>query len=213
MKRSKTSSSWMREHVNDFYVKSAKQQGFRSRAAFKLLEVDERDRLLAPGMTVVDLGAAPGGWSQVTAEKVGARGKVIALDVLQMQPIAGVDFICGDFREDAVLRELRSKLQGKAADLVICDMSPNISGVASRDQAQAMELAELALEFSSQVLKPQGRLLVKVFQGEDFEDFLKTMRSRFKEVISRKPGASRGRSSEIYLLGKGLRQLKQADKR
>ena len=213
MKRSKTSSSWMREHVNDFYVKSAKQQGFRSRAAFKLLEVDERDRLLAPGMTVVDLGAAPGGWSQVTAEKVGARGKVIALDILQMQPIAGVDFICGDFREDAVLRELRSKLQGKAADLVICDMSPNISGVASRDQAQSMELAEFVLEFSSQVLKPQGRLLVKVFQGEDFEDFLKTMRSRFKEVISRKPGASRGRSSEIYLLGKGLRQLKQADTR
>ena len=213
MKRSKTSSSWMREHVNDFYVKSAKQQGFRSRAAFKLLEIDERDRLLAPGMTVVDLGAAPGGWSQVTAEKVGARGKVIALDVLQMQPIAGVDFICGDFREDAVLRELRSKLQGKAADLVICDMSPNISGVASRDQARAMELAEFALEISSQVLKPQGRLLVKVFQGEDFEDFLKAMRRRFKEVISRKPGASRGRSSEIYLLGKGLRQLKQADTR
>jgi 23S rRNA (uridine2552-2'-O)-methyltransferase len=144
---------------------------------------------------------------------VGARGKVIALDILQMQPIAGVDFICGDFREDAVLRELRSKLQGKAADLVICDMSPNISGVASRDQAQSMELAEFVLEFSSQVLKPQGRLLVKVFQGEDFEDFLKTMRSRFKEVISRKPGASRGRSSEIYLLGKGLRQLKQADTR
>ena len=203
----------MREHVNDIYVKSAKQRGFRSRAAFKLLEIDERDRLLAPGMTVVDLGAAPGGWSQVTVEKVGARGKVIALDILQMQPIAGVDFICGDFRASAVLQELRSKLQGKAADLVICDMSPNISGVASHDQAQVMELAELTLEFSAQVLKPQGGLLVKVFQGEGFENFLKTVRRRFEEVISRKPKASRGRSSEIYLLGRGLRHTKQADTR
>jgi len=213
MKRSKTSNAWMREHVNDFYVKSAKQQGFRSRAAFKLMEIDERDRLLAPGMTVVDLGAAPGGWSQVAVEKVGARGKVIALDILQMQPIAGVDFICGDMRVDAVLEELRSRLQGKAADLVICDMSPNITGVASHDQARTTELAELALEFSAKVLKPQGRLLVKLFQGGSFEDFLKAMRRRFKEVISRKPGASRGRSSEIYLLGRGLRQLKQANTR
>lgn len=199
----------MREHVNDFYVKRAKRQGFRSRAAFKLMEINERDRLLAPGMTVVDLGAAPGGWSQVVAEKVGARGKVIALDILQMQPVAGVDFICGDFREGAVLKELRHKLHGKAADLVICDISPNISGVSSHDQARAIELAQLALEFSAQVLKPQGGLLVKVFHGEGFEDFLKAMRSRFKQVISRKPKASRARSSEIYLLGKALRQLRQ----
>ena len=206
MKRSKTSGAWMREHVNDFYVKSAKKHDFRSRAAFKLLEINERDRLLSPGMIVVDLGAAPGSWSQVTAKKVGARGKVIALDILQMQPIAGVDFICGDFREDAVLKELRSKLGGKAADLVICDISPNISGVASHDQARVMELAQLALEFSAQALKPQGRLLVKTFHGEGFEEFLKAMRSRFKQVVSRKPKASRGRSSEIYLLGKGLKQ-------
>ena len=199
----------MREHVNDIYVKSAKQQGFRSRAAFKLMEINERDRLLAPGMTVVDLGATPGGWSQVAAEKVGARGKVIALDILQMQPIAGVDFICGDFREDAVLKELRNKLHGKAADLVICDISPNISGVSSHDQARAIELAQLALEFSAQVLKPQGGLLVKLFHGEGFEEFLKAMRRRFKQVISRKPKASRARSSEIYLLGRALRQLEQ----
>ncbi len=209
MKRSKTSNAWMREHVNDFYVKRAKRQGFRSRAAFKLLEIDERDRLLAPGMTVVDLGAVPGGWSQVAAEKVGARGKVIALDILQMQPIAGVNFICGDFRGDSALKELRNKLHGKAADLVICDISPNISGVSSHDQARAMELAQLALEFSAQVLKPQGGLLVKVFHGEGFEDFLKAMRSRFKQVISRKPKASRARSSEIYLLGRALRLLRQ----
>ena len=199
----------MREHVNDFYVKSAKRQGFRSRAAFKLMEINERDRLLAPGMTVVDLGAAPGGWSQVSAEKVGARGKVIALDILQMQPITGVDFICGDLREEAVLKELRNKLHGKAADLVICDISPNISGVSSHDQARAIELAQLALEYSAQVLKPQGRLLVKVFHGEGFEEFLKAMRSIFKQVISRKPKASRARSSEIYLLGKALKQLRQ----
>ena len=199
----------MREHVNDFYVKSAKRQGFRSRAAFKLMEINERDRLLAPGMTVVDLGAAPGGWSQVAAEKVGARGKVIALDILQMQPIAGVDFIRGDFRGVDVLKELRNKLHGKAADLVICDISPNISGVSSHDQARAIELAQLALEFSAQVLKPQGGLLVKVFHGEGFEEFLKAMRSCFKQVISRKPKASRARSSEIYLLGRALRQIRQ----
>jgi 23S rRNA (uridine2552-2'-O)-methyltransferase len=209
MKRSKTSNAWMREHVNDVYVKNAKRQGFRSRAAFKLMEINERDRLLAPGMLVVDLGAAPGGWSQVAAEKVGKYGKVIALDILQIQPIAGVDFICGDFREDAALKELRSRLLGKAADLVICDMSPNISGVSSHDQARVMQLARLALEFSAQVLKPQGGLLVKVFHGGDFEEFLKTMRNRFKQVISRKPKASRARSSEIYLLGRELRRTEQ----
>ncbi|HMK15138.1 MAG TPA: 23S rRNA (uridine(2552)-2'-O)-methyltransferase RlmE [Burkholderiales bacterium] len=209
MKRTKSSSNWMREHVNDFYVESAKRQGFRSRAAFKLLEIDERDRLLSPGMTVVDLGAAPGSWSQVAAEKVGARGKVIALDILQMQPIAGVDFICGDLRQSAVLKELRTKIHGKAADLVICDISPNISGVSSHDQARTMELAQLALEFSAQVLKPEGGFLVKVFHGEGFEDFLKAMRSRFKQVNSRKPKASRARSSEIYLLGRNLKLLRE----
>jgi 23S rRNA (uridine2552-2'-O)-methyltransferase len=169
------------------------------------MEINQRDRLLAPNMIVVDLGAAPGGWSQVAAEKVGAHGKVIALDILPIQPVSGVDFICGDFREARVLKELQSRLQGKAVDLVICDLSPNISGVASHDQARAMELAGLALEFSAQALKPDGAFLVKVFQGADFEDFLKTMRGRFQQVVTRKPKASRGRSNEIYLLGKGLK--------
>jgi 23S rRNA (uridine2552-2'-O)-methyltransferase len=209
MKRSKTSSAWMREHVNDLYVKRAKQQGYRSRAAFKLLEIDVRDRLLIPGSTVVELGAAPGGWSQVLAERIGARGKVIALDILDMQPVAGVDFVQGDFREEAVLQALRFKLQGKLADLVISDMAPNISGVASSDQARVMEMADLALEFAKNVLKPQGKLLVKVFQGEGFSEFLSAMRLNFVEVVSRKPKASRDRSSEIYLLGKGLRQLRE----
>lgn len=209
MKRSKTSSAWMREHVNDLYVKRAKQEGYRSRAAFKLLEIDARDRLLVPGSTVVELGAAPGGWSQVLAERNGARGKVIALDILDMQPVAGVDFVQGDFREEAVLQALRFKLQGTLADLVISDMAPNISGVASSDQARVMEMADLALEFAKNVLKPQGKLLVKVFQGEGFAEFLSAMRRSFVEVVSRKPKASRDRSSEIYLLGKGLRLLRE----
>jgi len=196
----------MREHVNDFYVKSAKTRGLRSRAAFKLMEIIQRDRLLAPGMLVSDLGAAPGGWSQVAAEIVGTRGKVIALDTLEMQAIAGVDFIRGDLRDPVVLKKLHDKLQGASADLVICDISPNITGIASHDQAQAMELAQLAVDFSMQVLKPQGGLLVKVFQGVGFEDFLKVMRGHFKQVTTRKPKASRGRSREIYLLGRGLRR-------
>ncbi|HSS46232.1 MAG TPA: RlmE family RNA methyltransferase [Burkholderiales bacterium] len=205
MKRSKTSSAWMREHVNDLYVKRAKQEGFRSRAAFKLLEIDSRDKLLLPGLTVVELGAAPGGWTQVVAEKVGPRGRVIALDMLEIRPVAGVDFIQGDFREKVVLQELRRRLQGKTADLVISDMAPNVSGVASSDQARVVELASLALEFAENVLQPQGKLLVKFFQGEGFEQFVAAMRRSFKEVVSRKPKASRDRSSEIYLLGKGLR--------
>ncbi|MGH8751110.1 MAG: 23S rRNA (uridine(2552)-2'-O)-methyltransferase RlmE [Burkholderiales bacterium] len=211
MKRSKTSSAWMREHVNDLYVKRAQQQGYRSRAAFKLMEIAARDKLFMPGLTVVELGAAPGGWSQVLAEKIGPRGKVIALDVLNMPPVAGVEFIQGDFRVTAVLQELRRRLQGKSVDLVISDMAPNISGVASSDQARMLELAELALEFSQQALQPQGRLLVKVFQGEGFESFLAAMRASFKEVVARKPKASRDRSSEIYLLGKGLRQYGSTD--
>ncbi|HVS27811.1 MAG TPA: RlmE family RNA methyltransferase [Burkholderiales bacterium] len=207
MKRSKTSSAWMREHVNDLYVKRAKQKGFRSRAAFKLLEIDARDKLLSPGLTVVELGAAPGGWTQVVAEKVGPRGRVIALDMLEIRPVAGVDFIQGDFREEVVLQELRRRLQGKTADLVISDMAPNVSGVASSDQARVVELALLALKFAENVLQPQGKLLVKLFQGEAFEQFVAAMRRSFKEVVSRKPKASRDRSSEIYLLGKGLRNL------
>lgn len=203
MKPSKTSKQWMREHVNDPYVQLAQKEGYRSRAAYKLLEIDTKDRLLKPGTVVVDLGATPGGWSQVAAAKVGRGGKVIALDLLPLDPLAGVDFIQGDFREEAVLKQLEDFLQDKPVGLVISDMAPNMSGVASADQARAMHLAELAMEFALEHLKPDGSFLVKVFQGAGFEDFLKLMRSRFARVVTRKPKASRDRSSEVYLLGSG----------
>jgi 23S rRNA (uridine2552-2'-O)-methyltransferase len=203
MKPSKTSKQWMREHVNDPFVLQAKKEGYRSRAAYKLLEIDAKDHLLKPGTVVVDLGATPGGWSQVAATKVGRNGKVIALDLLPLDPLAGVDFILGDFREDAALKLLENMLQGKPVGLVISDMAPNICGVASADQARAMHLAELAMEFALEHLKPEGSFLVKVFQGEGFEDFLKLLRSRFARVVTRKPKASRDRSSEVYLLGSG----------
>jgi len=203
MKPSKTSKQWMREHVNDPFVQLAQKDGYRSRAAYKLLEIDARDHLFKPGTVVVDLGATPGGWSQVAAAKVGRGGKVIALDLLPLDPLAGVDFIQGDFREDAVLRQLEAFLQGKPVGLVISDMAPNMSGVASADQARAMHLAELAMDFALEHLKPDGCFLVKVFQGAGFEDFYKLMRSRFTRVVSRKPKASRDRSSELYLLGSG----------
>ena len=192
----------MNEHVNDAYVKKAKHEGYRSRASYKLMEIDSRDHLLKPGMTVVDLGAAPGGWSQLVAQKLAGRGKVIALDLLEMQGIGGVTFIQGDFREDAVLAELLQALEGKQVDLVICDMAPNISGVEVADQARSMHLNELALEFAIENLKPGGNFLVKVFQGTGFEALLKEMRRHFGQVVTRKPQASRDRSSEVYLLCK-----------
>lgn len=201
MKRSKTSKQWMNEHVNDPYVQRAQKEGYRSRAAYKLLEIDQRDHLLKRGMVVVDLGATPGGWSQVAASKVGPAGKVIALDLLPLHPIPGVEFIQGDFREDDVLAQLQQHLGEKPAGLVICDMSPNISGVGVTDQARGMHLAELALEFSVHHLQPGGSFLIKVFQGTGFEDYLKLMRTHFKRVVTRKPEASRSRSSELYLLG------------
>lgn len=198
MKRSKTSKQWMREHVNDPFVQRAQKEGYRSRAAYKLLEIDERDRLLKPGTVVVDLGATPGGWSQVAA----AKGcKVVALDLLPLQPLAGVEFIQGDFREDAVLAELERRLDGKPVGLVISDMAPNISGIGMSDQARAMHLAELALDFATQHLRPGGAFLVKVFQGAGFEEYFRLMRSSFARVVTRKPKASRDRSSELYLLG------------
>jgi 23S rRNA (uridine2552-2'-O)-methyltransferase len=205
-KKNKTSKQWMREHVNDPFVQMAQKEGYRSRAAYKLLEIDARDRLIKPGMVVVDLGATPGGWSQVAAAKVGSGGKVIALDLLAMDPLAGVDFKQGDFREDATLKRLRDMLQGKQIGLVISDMAPNISGVASADQARAIDLAELAMEFALEHLKPEGSFLVKVFQGAGFESFYKLLRSRFTKVVSRKPKASRDRSSEVYLLASEKRQ-------
>jgi len=202
-KKNKTSKQWMREHVSDPFVQLAQKEGYRSRAAYKLLEIDAKDRLLKPGMVVVDLGATPGGWSQVAVARVGRGGKVIALDLLPLDPLAGVDFVQGDFREQAVLKQLEDMLQGKPVGLVISDMAPNISGVASADQARATHLAELAMEFAVHHLKPGGSFLVKVFQGAGFEDFLKRMRSRFARVVTRKPKASRDRSSELYLLGSG----------
>lgn len=201
MKPSKTSKQWMMEHINDPYVQRAQKDGYRSRAAYKLLEIDERDHLLKPGMVVVDLGATPGGWCQVAANKLGAHGKIIALDLLPLHPLPRVEFIQGDFREDAVLVQLEEKLGGQQIGLVMSDMAPNISGIDSADQARAMHLAELALEFAVQHLKPGGAFLVKVFQGVGFEDYLKLMRSHFVKVVTRKPKASRDRSSEQYLLG------------
>ncbi len=203
MKPSKTSKQWMREHVNDPFVQLAQKEGYRSRAAYKLLEIDARDQLLKPGMVVVDLGATPGGWSQVAAAKVGRGGKVIALDLLPLDPLAGVDFIQGDFREQVMLGKLEGLLHGRPVGLVISDMAPNMSGVAPADQARAMHLAELALEFALEQLKPDGSFLVKVFQGAGFEDFYKQMRNSFASVVTRKPKASRDRSSELYLLGSG----------
>lgn len=203
MQPSKTSKQWMREHVNDPYVQMAQKDGYRSRAAYKLLEINAKDKLLKLGMVVVDLGATPGGWSQVAAREIGRGGKVIALDLLPLDPLAGVDFIQGDFRDDAVLKKLQDLLAGRQVALVISDMAPNMSGVLNADLARALYLAELAMEFAYEQLQADGYFLVKVFQGAGFEDYLKLMRSRFSKVVTRKPKASRDRSSELYLLATG----------
>jgi 23S rRNA (uridine2552-2'-O)-methyltransferase len=195
----------MQEHVNDPYVQRAKKEGWRSRAAFKLMEIDDKDRLLRRGEVVVDLGATPGGWSQVAARRVGDDGLVLALDLLEMDPIHGVHFIQGDFREDDVLRQLEERLSGRRVGLVMSDMAPNMSGVPLVDQARIMYLAELGLEFSRAHLKPDGAFLVKVFQGTDYEAFIRAMREVFKVVAVRKPDASRDRSAELYVLGRALR--------
>lgn len=204
-KRSKSSSRWLQEHFSDSHVRQAQQAGYRSRAVFKLLEIDDKDHLLRPGMTVVDLGAAPGGWAQVAADRVGDHGLVVALDLLPMDALAGVEFLQGDFREEAVLERLLDTLDGREIDLVLSDMAPNISGVRSVDQPRAMYLAELALEFAERVLRRGGALLVKVFQGEGFDEYLKALRERFGKVATRKPGASRDRSREVYLLARNYR--------
>jgi len=193
----------MQEHLNDPYVKLAQKEGYRARAAYKLMEIDDKDRLIKPGMTVVDLGSTPGSWSQVVVQRLKGQGKVIALDILEMQPIAGVTFIQGDFREESVLRLLEEKINKTQVDLVIADMAPNISGVKDVDQAGAAYLTELALDFSKEWLKPSGNFLVKVFIGAGFEEILQNMRQMFDKVVTRKPKASRDRSSEVYLLGLG----------
>ncbi len=193
----------MQEHLNDEFVKRAQKEGYRARAAYKLIEIDDKDKLIKPGMTIVDLGSTPGSWSQVAVQRLKGNGKVIALDILDMTGIAGVTFIQGDFREEAVLKQLQEAINNKPVDLVIADMAPNISGVKDVDQAGAAYLTELALEFSRDWLKPNGNFLVKVFIGAGFDDIVKTMRLHFDKVVTRKPKASRDRSSEVYLLGLG----------
>lgn len=193
----------MQEHVNDEYVKRAQRDGYRARAAYKLIEIDDKDHLIKPGMVIVDLGSTPGSWSQVVMQRLKGQGKIIALDLLEMQPIPGVQFIQGDFREDAVLAQLEATLGESRVDLVIADMAPNISGISDVDQANAMYLTELALDFSYKCLKPGGHFLVKVFNGSGFEEIVKNMRQGFDKVSTRKPKASRDRSSEVYLLGSG----------
>jgi 23S rRNA (uridine2552-2'-O)-methyltransferase len=205
MPRSKSSKRWLREHFDDEFVKRAQKEGRRSRAVYKLEEVDLKDRLLKPGMVVVDLGAAPGGWAQLAAEKVGHKGAVIALDILPMDSLAGVEFIEGDFREQEVLERLLAALDGRPVDLVISDMAPNMSGTKAVDQPRAMYLAELALDFARQVLRPGGVFLTKLFQGEGFDDYVRELRAAFKEVKVRKPKASRPRSTEVYALARNFR--------
>ena len=201
-KRTKSGSAWMHEHVTDPYVKKAQQDGYRSRAAYKLLEIDARDHLLRPGMTVVDLGAAPGSWCQVAVQKMNKQGRVLAIDLLPVAPMPGVDSLEGDFTEPVALAWLEEKLQSGRVDLVLSDMAPNISGVMLSDQARQYALCELALDFAVNWLKPDGAFLVKVFQGVGFEEFRAQMRQAFEQVLIRKPDSSRDRSTEVYLLGR-----------
>jgi len=203
--RSKSSSRWLQEHVSDPYVKRAQKEGYRARSAYKLIELDERDHLLRPGMRVVDLGAAPGGWSQVAAARVGDKGRVLATDILPMDALRSVDFVQGDFREQAVLDELLRHLGSDRADLVLSDMSPNISGVDSADQAASIYLLELALDLVRRVLKPGGVFVAKLFQGVGSDDYLRELRKAFGKVTIRKPAASRSRSREVYVVAKDFR--------
>ena len=205
MARSKSSKRWLKEHFDDPFVKRAQAEGARSRAAYKLEELLQRDHILKPGMVVVDLGAAPGGWSQVVARAMDGRGRVIALDILPMSGIAGVDIIEADFRDRAALERLDSALGGARVDLVLSDLAPNMTGVSSVDQARAMDLAELARDFADQHLKPGGAFLAKVFQGAGFDSFLKDLRTRYAKIVMRKPKASRARSPEVYALGTGFK--------
>jgi len=205
MKKSHSSKQWLRRHVNDPYVQRSKREGYRSRSAYKLTEIDERDKVLKPGMTIVDLGAAPGGWSQVAAKRVGPGGRVIAIDLLEMEPVAGVDFIRGDFSAGKGLAAVEASLAGSAADVVLSDMAPNFSGIGISDEARSMELAEIARDFALLHLKHDGVLLVKIFQGAGYDDYLMSLRRAFRKVSVRKPDASRGESAEQYLLARGLR--------
>ncbi len=206
MTRSKSSQRWLKEHFSDPFVKKAQAEGLRSRAAYKLEELLERDQLLKPGMVIVDLGAAPGGWSQLARKQLGDSGRVVALDILAMPSIAGVDFLHGDFREPETLSDLKTLLAGGPADLVLSDMAPNMSGVAVTDQARVMHLSELALDFCDDHLKRGGTFLIKLFMGAGFDDYVRQLRVRFERVVIRKPEASRKRSSEVYALAMAKRE-------
>lgn len=206
MSRTKSSRRWLDRQFSDPYVKRAQEQGLRSRAAYKLLEIQEKDRLIRPGMWVLDLGAAPGSWSQIAVRMVGHEGRVLALDLLEMEPIAGVTLLRGDFREEAALAELRRELAGSLVDLILSDMAPNLSGTSAVDQPRSLYLAELALDLARELLKPGGGLVVKFFQGEGFDRYVRELRSSFAQVSSRKPKASRPASRELYLVGKGFRR-------
>lgn len=204
-KHSASSKRWLKEHFDDQYVQKAQKMGLRSRAVFKLEAIQEKDRLIKPGMTVVDLGAAPGGWSQLSADLVGASGQVIACDILPMDPLAGVDFLQGDFREESVLDTLLNRIGGNTVDIVLSDMAPNMSGNGSVDQARSMYLCELALDMCHSVLKPNGAFVIKVFQGEGFDQFFRDVKSAFKVLKTRKPDSSRARSREVYLVATGYK--------
>lgn len=203
--RSKSSHNWLREHFNDPFVKQAQKDGYRSRASYKLLEIQEKDKLIRPGMSVIDLGAAPGGWSQVTSRLIGGQGRLIASDILEMDSIPDVTFIQGDFTQDEVLQRILEAVGDSHVDLVISDMAPNMSGTPAVDMPRAMFLCELALDLATRVLRPGGDFLIKIFQGEGFDQYLKDVRGKFDKVQMRKPSSSRDRSREQYLLGRGFK--------
>jgi 23S rRNA (uridine2552-2'-O)-methyltransferase len=202
MKKTPSSRRWLQEHHSDSYVLQARKEGYRSRAAYKLLEIDRRDRLFRPGMVVLDLGAAPGGWSQVAAQRIGARGRVIAFDLLDMPPLPGVEFQRGDINDDQAIDKLLKTLPDGGVDLVISDMAPNISGVDAIDQPRSIQVAEMALDVARKVLHPGGDMLIKLFQGAGVDAYIKELRRSFRKVIHRKPQASRARSREVYVLGR-----------
>ncbi|MCU4676753.1 23S rRNA (uridine(2552)-2'-O)-methyltransferase RlmE [Catenovulum sp. 2E275] len=204
-KKSASSQRWLKEHFDDPYVLKAQKMGLRSRAVFKIEEIDQKDKLLRPGMTVVDLGAAPGGWSQYAVEKVGSDGDVVACDILEMDPIAGVDFLQGDFREEAVLNALLDRIGGKTVDVLLSDMAPNMSGNDTVDQTRSMYLVELAFDMCHQVLKKNGKFVVKIFQGAGFDQYLNEVRNAFSQVKIRKPDSSRDRSREVYIVASGYK--------
>jgi len=205
MAKSGSSQRWLSEHFSDEYVKLAQQRGYRSRAVFKLEEIDSRDRLIRPGMSVVDLGAAPGGWSQFVAGKIGKHGRIIALDILPVEAIPGVEIIQGDFQDEQILNQVLQALEGKPVDLVLSDMAPNMSGTRVVDQTRAIYLAELALDMARLILKPGGAFVAKLFMGAGFEEYQKNARNSFSGLANRKPKASRDRSREVYLVGKGFK--------